>query len=60
MKKRISLDPKLKKYVFIEKVINTEDSVNPLLPNVLFLYSLKSSENLWYSEVYRGYIKNIG
>ena len=60
MKKRISLDPKLKKYVFIEKVINTEDSVNPLLPNVLFLYSLKSSENLWYSEVYRGHIKNIG
>ena len=59
MKKRISLDPKLKKYVFIEKVINTEDSVNPLLPNVLFLYSLKSSENLGYSEVYRGYIKNI-
>ena len=60
MKKRISLDPKLKKYVFIEKVINTEDSVNPLLRNVLFLYSLKSSENLWYSEVFRGYIKNIG
>ena len=60
MKKRISLDPKLKKYVFIEKVINTEDSVNPLLRNVLFLYSLKSSENLWYSEVFRGHIKNIG
>ena len=60
MKKRISLDPKLKKYVFIEKVINTEDSVNPLLRNVLFLYSLKSSENLWYSEVFRGHIKNTG
>ena len=60
MKKRISLDPKLKKYVFIEKVINTEDSVNPLLRNVLFLYALKSSENLWYSEVFRGHIKNIG
>ena len=43
--------------MFIEKAITTEDSVNPLLPNVLFLYSLKTSENLWFSEVFRGYKK---
>ena len=30
----------------IEKVITIEDSVNPLLPNVLFLYSLKTSEDI--------------
>ena len=54
MKKRIYLDPKLKKYVLIEKVITTEDSVNPLLVNVLFSYSLKTSENLWFSEVFGG------
>ena len=57
MKKRIYLDPKLKKYVLIEKVITTKDSVNPLLVNVLFWYSLKTSENLWFSEVFRGYEK---
>ena len=36
--------PKLKKYVFIENVIITEDSVNPLLLNALFLYYMKTSE----------------
>ena len=55
MKKRIYLDRKLKKCVFIENAINTKDSANPLLPNALFLYSLKTSENLWFSEVLRGY-----
>ena len=43
--------------MFIEKVITTKGSINPVLPNVLFLYSLKTSENLWFFEVFRGYKK---
>ena len=57
LKKRIYLHPKLKKYVFIEKVVTNEDSVNQLQPNVLFLYSLKTSESLWFSKVFRVYKK---
>ena len=30
---------------------------NPLLPGVSFLYPLKTSENLWNSDVFRGYNK---
>ena len=30
-------------------------SINPLESNVTFLYPLKTSENLWFSDVFRGY-----
>ena len=33
----------------------TKKILNPLLPDVLFLYPLKTSENLWFSDVFRGY-----
>ena len=32
-------------------------SLNPLLPSVPFLYLLKTSEKLWFSDVFRGYKK---
>ena len=59
IKERIYLDHKLKNCLFLEKVINTDDSVNPLSPNILFLYSLKASEKVWFSEVFRkhGFLK---
>ena len=31
--------------------------INPFLPTCLFLYPLKTSENLWFSDVFRGYRK---
>ena len=31
--------------------------INPLQPSVAFLYPLKISENLWFSDVFRGYRK---
>ena len=31
--------------------------INPFVPNVPFLYPLKTSENLWFSNVFRGYQK---
>ena len=30
---------------------------NPFQANVLFVYPLKTSENLWFSDALRGYIK---
>ena len=30
----------------------TKDYVNPLLPGVIFLYSLKTSEYNWFSDVF--------
>ena len=30
-------------------------SISPFQPNVQFLYPLKTSENLWFSDVLRGY-----
>ena len=29
--------------------------LNPFLSNATFLYPLKMSENLWFSDVFRGY-----
>ena len=34
---------------------NKEEFINPFLPNIPILYSLKTSENLWFSDVFRGY-----
>ena len=31
------------------------DVINPVQSNVSFLYPLKTSENLWFSDVFRGY-----
>ena len=31
-----------------------EEEINPFLPNVPFLIPLKTSENLWFSDVFRG------
>ena len=31
--------------------------INPFQANVPFLYPLKTSENLWFSDVFRGYRK---
>ena len=33
--------------------------VNPFQANVLLLYPLKTSENLWFSDDFRGYRKGI-
>ena len=30
--------------------------IDPYFPNVTFLYPLKTSENLWFSDIFRGYI----
>ena len=30
-------------------------SVNPFSTNIPFLYPLKASENLWFSNIFRGY-----
>ena len=32
-----------------------EDTVNPFQPNITFLYPLKMSENIWFSDVFVGY-----
>ena len=32
---------------------------NPFKPDVPFQYSLKTSENLWFSDVFRGYRNGI-
>ena len=32
---------------------------NPFQPNISFLYPLKTSENLWFSDVFRGYRNGI-
>ena len=34
-----------------------QNTFNPFQANVPFLYPLKTSENLWFSEVFRGYRK---
>ena len=34
---------------------STIDTLNPFLVNVLFLHPLKTSENLWFSNIFRGY-----
>ena len=39
------------KHLLLPKSIN----INPFHINVLFLYLLKTSENLWFSDVLRGY-----
>ena len=31
--------------------------INPFQANTPFLYPLKTSENLWFSDVFRGYIR---
>ena len=33
------------------------ECLNPFQANVLFLYLLKTSENLWFSDVFRAYRK---
>ena len=36
-------------------VLNHDTKQNSFEANVLFIYPLKTSENLWCSEVFRGY-----
>ena len=39
--------------------IFTEELINPFHATCLFLYPLKRSENLWFSDVFKGYRKII-
>ena len=39
--------------------IFTEELINSFHATCLFLYPLKTSENLWFSDVFRGYRKII-
>ena len=39
----------------INYLVLTIIRVNSSLPNVPFLHPLKTSENLWFSDVFRGY-----
>ena len=39
-------------------VMGPSVTLNPFESNVTFLYPLKMSENLWFSDVFRGY-KNV-
>ena len=40
-------------------ISNNHFLTNPFKPNVPFLYPLKMSGNLWFSEVFKGYRNGI-
>ena len=37
------------------QVVSYNSNFNPFQPNVPFLFPLKTSENLWFSNIFRGY-----
>ena len=39
----------------MELTFKTKDCINPFSTSVLLLYPLKTSENFWFSHVFRGY-----
>ena len=37
------------------RLLKLQNLLNPFYSSVTFLYPLKTSENLWFSDVFRGY-----